>query len=538
MNSDNNAEEGESAPQEEMITTDIPATIADCDLEQRENGDRDSTSDHSFLNDHQYSVVFPKHVPKKTLLCNLCGKVFDLNLKLRKHLTQVHGKLRKRTHASADGQLNSVLSQISSELAQSNDAVGDKHSTTVDKKKRKKQSTTDGSVCEVCGWIGNKSLSLAGHMRIHRRDENKTCKDNVRAICDVCGWVRMGSFSLSEHMRKHTGEKPFKCSQCSYAFSLKCNLQRHEILHAEVRRYLCQYCAQSFQQNALLKCHILRHHADMVGSDPSKRSRSFRCRFCSERFYRNSDVLHHMKAQHQSPLCEVCGKILCSYLLKNHKCTVARAFGCSICNVSCTSAVRLSRHMVIHGTNNISSIYKCQLCSEQFELIAALESHVSDAHSAVQPQYQCSDCNKSFVTESQLRRHMRIHTDDAITCTVCFKKFELQSTLKLHMTTHTGERPTAVNGERFVCSICGKDFRRKQLLEIHERIHTGAKPFVCNTCGRAFRQCSHLIQHFPTHTNMKPYRCTLCSKAYRQRVDLRYHCTRVHNVQIPVMRRK
>ena len=526
INSDNNAEGGESGQQEEMITTDIPVPVTDCDLEQIENGDHDSTSDHSFLHDHQYSVVFPKHVPKKTLL----------NLKLRKHLTQVHRRLRKRTHASGDGQLNSVLSQINSELAQSNDAVGDKHSTTLDKKKRKKQSTTDGSVCEVCGWIGNKSLSLAGHMRTHRRVKKKTPK-NIRAVCDICGWVTMECRSALEvHMRKHTGEKPFKCGQCSHASAKKSNLLRHEMLHAEARRYLCQYCAKSFQQNWSLTSHILNHHANMVGSDTSKRP--FRCRFCSERFYRSADVRQHMKVQHQSAVCKVCGKIFGSSLLKDHKCIEARAFGCSICNVSCPSAVRLSRHMVIHGTNNIGSIYKCQLCSEQFELITALETHVSDVHSVVQPQYQCSECDKSFILESQLRRHMRIHTDDAITCTVCFKKFECQSTLKLHMTTHTGERPTAVNDGRFVCSVCGKHFQYKQMLEFHKRIHTGAKPFECNTCGQAFRQRSHLNRHWLTHTKMKPYCCSMCSKAYSNRLDLRHHCTRIHNIQLSVKRRK
>ena len=513
----------------ETITNDVGDVTADSDSEPRENKQHDSTADHS-LHDHSYS-----------------------------YNEQVHKRKRNRPRVTGNNQSSdSGLSHTNRELAENHSVADDEPSTNVAKVKNKKRSV-DKALCELCGWICGKSVSLESHMRTHavmnsidcdvsvsidtktestlavsqmskcrniQQEENEKCEDDILAVCDLCGWMWKQSTrkrTLKKHMMlKHSTEKPFKCSQCSSAFKEKHNLRRHEIRHNGVRefKFLCQYCAQSFQRKEYMWHHIRRDHADMMDSDAN--SQGATCRRCDKVFYCNSVLQKHR-----------CGNVRTSN--DSRRSIQPKAFGCNICGLGFVFARRLERHIIDHGTGITGSAYKCQLCSEQFETVIALESHVSEVHSIARPKYQCTECNRLFRVESQLKLHMRIHTANAITCTVCGMKFVFQSELKYHMVKHTGS--SGQTAEKYGCSVCGKHFPTKCRLESHERIHSGAKPFVCSVCGKAFREYSHLSRHLRSHTDLRPYCCSICSKTYRHRFDLRLHCTRVHNVELPLKRR-
>jgi len=503
-----------------MMTTDAAAATADLDSEWRESRNEVSNVDHS-LHDHQYSGDSNGHLKKRK----------------RHHLT------------GSDLSSNSGGSFVNTELAFLHCAVGREHDA--------KKLYMHTAICEVCGWFCKKTESLDAHMRTHMGEKSVECDVSIsmdtetefhicdlcgmafdarpelckhitdvhtrkayddqsifavsetdtaaakshnigrraskmQPLCDVCGWNPSKSNrrrSLKVHMHsKHSTEKPFKCRQCSLTFKLKPNLRRHEMLHANVRGFLCQYCAESFKRKVVLMNHIFRHHTDKLDSS------------------------RPVVAKRRGP---------------------TRAFGCNICDTSFCFAVRLERHVTtVHGTDNMGSEYKCNFCNEQFEQMVALESHASKEHNIVRPQYQCTECGKLFSLENTLKQHMRFHTDNAFTCNVCGKKFEQKHGLKAHMKTHAGETRTIVSAE-FKCNVCEKCFTVKQQLQEHERIHSGAKPFVCNICGRAFRQKAHVVKHRRTHTGDRPYCCSVCNKTYRHSFDLRIHCTRVHNLQLP-----
>ncbi|XP_060094599.1 uncharacterized protein LOC132571824 [Heteronotia binoei] len=86
--------------------------------------------------------------------------------------------------------------------------------------------------------------------------------------------------------------------------------------------------------------------------------------------------------------------------------------------------------------------------------------------------YECSYCGKRWPCQSQLRRHVKIHTGERPhKCTDCGKSFSTSSNLSQHKSVHTGERP-------YICKDCGKSYRRRASLVQHER----------ETCGKG----SHL----------------------------------------------
>ncbi|CAH1787641.1 unnamed protein product [Owenia fusiformis] len=82
---------------------------------------------------------------------------------------------------------------------------------------------------------------------------------------------------------------------------------------------------------------------------------------------------------------------------------------------------------------------------------------------------------------------------------------------------------TEDNVGRMRCVVCRRGFNSRSNLRSHMRIHTQEKPFVCRFCHRSFSQSSTLRNHVRLHTGEKPYRCVVCKSAYSQLAGLRAH---------------
>ncbi|XP_068112126.1 oocyte zinc finger protein XlCOF7.1-like [Hyperolius riggenbachi] len=135
--------------------------------------------------------------------------------------------------------------------------------------------------------------------------------------------------------------------------------------------------------------------------------------------------------------------------------------------------------------------------------------------------------NEMFLTSaagsdyfSQVRRPMELQPRQLFkkpfSCSECGKSFLQNSHLIIHKRVHTGEKP-------FSCSYCGKCFNVKSHLVTHQRTHTGEKPYSCSECGKFFSKRSNLVRHHRLHTGEKPYSCSECGNCYTWKPSLLLH---------------
>ncbi|XP_059182827.1 zinc finger and BTB domain-containing protein 14-like isoform X2 [Centropristis striata] len=138
-------------------------------------------------------------------------------------------------------------------------------------------------------------------------------------------------------------------------------------------------------------------------------------------------------------------------------------------------------------------------------------------------QLACQVCGKTFLDESRLRKHEKLHSAERpFTCEICTKAFTTHAHLKEHLKIHTGFKP-------YRCDVCGKSFIRAPDLKKHERVHSNERPFACQMCDKAFKHKSHLKDHERRHRGEKPFVCPSCTKAFAKASDLKRHENNMHS---------
>ncbi|PNF25653.1 hypothetical protein B7P43_G00634 [Cryptotermes secundus] len=169
-------------------------------------------------------------------------------------------------------------------------------------------------------------------------------------------------------------------------------------------------------------------------------------------------------------------------------------------------------------------VYQCPECPKTFVKNSNFKQHLG-IHFIDQQRYHCSACGQSFAWKSTLNKHMLTHSIGPLPryrCNLCSKEYAAATQVQEHIKRdHYKQRPHA-------CVVCGKTFYKKYDLKIHVRTHTKERPYICGTCGKSFYHLSHIIRHERIHSGQRPYHCPDCGRQFNQSSSLKSHRQR-HN---------
>merc|ERR1712129_40469 len=151
----------------------------------------------------------------------------------------------------------------------------------------------------------------------------------------------------------------------------------------------------------------------------------------------------------------------------------------------------------VEGLEGEEKKYKCSFCpNKEFkkkpEVMRHFKKHIPLSQ---RRKFQCEMCKEKFISNSNLKTHMKVCNGVAKihTCKRCKAEFDNKTDYEDHLAeVHN-------TGRNHECHICHKQLRRAGDVKKHMLTHSEGKPFVCDICGKRFRTESYVKVHKQAH---------------------------------------
>lgn len=243
----------------------------------------------------------------KDLVCEFCHKTY-------KYLNSL------KVHSCKNKRLKSMKYKTCNKEFKSVESLAQHFSIHLDEMK---------VICDHCGKKKVKAR-MAQHIRISRI----TSRDYK---CEICPLKFKTKFNLEHHMSSHN--KPFKCNICKKRFSEQRYFNEHKLNHKKPNPFKCKECSSAYTRKTSLNRHMHTAHSDV---------RNFACTKCKYKGKTKDDVTTHFKTHTKAYKCDVCSRRFSRVSIFNEHRVIhdnPDAYQCKICLSSFSEKKSLKNHI-------------------------------------------------------------------------------------------------------------------------------------------------------------------------------------------------
>nr|XP_002122767.2 mucin-16 [Ciona intestinalis] len=315
----------------------------------------------------------------------------------------------------------------------------------------------------------------------------------------------------------------FRCFECGDTFLFNSSLQHHYSRRSITVKVRCVQCNRMLM--FFNKCEILKHareHSDRgdVMQFNGAHLTPIPLHLCQPRtkeyFLQQAEEREQQKDHGEVFTCTEC-KFNCSnqaVLDQHFQERAAEWYTCDICRLELHNQCSFSAHMRMHKR---VPPHTCPECGQSFDgngMDFNLHLRIQCFHLSRVSCFKCKLCNVLFLTDDQLRNHLRInHAQVFYKCRECPMAFKTIANISNHQRTAHNQTPEPMNTLKTI--------------------------YKCPLCDSVFTDCSHsqqlfvLHKHFDSHiTSLRitAYKCYLCSNVSERKSSLRDHLRNIHEV--------
>lgn len=299
--------------------------------------------------------------------------------------------------------------------------------------------------------------------------------------------------------------------------------------------FICNHCGLKFTRNGNLKRHIMSQHNKLVYQKRALAEKSSRIHIGHmSKSLQNSSLCLKGRAQKQLRFkCTLCGKAFVnpSFYQKHMRSHPERMQNRLKQQSKGFHFSYNQEHVRIEVRKGIT-YFKCVHCNKSYLYNSSLRRHILTIHFKIYP-FSCPHCGKAFGFRHDLQRHVKTHVNHKKSRAL-HKKVE-----KLVSNNGVEESLVALNNpcdlkrvktktRNFSCKICGQTCVGPKALVIHMRKHIVERPYKCQKCGDSFKRSQHLARHVRVHSKEWSFKCTFCKDNFRSQYNLRRHILSKH----------